>query len=129
VHDKTFFYLAYEGYRQHSVCLYIWFRGTKPEPGIGDVDVMVIGRAGLADLSPALRKAEKRLGREVNVTACSPEELQEKVKSHDHFDTAVLRGRRQFIEGDQSDWTKLSAIIKKPRDTRPPKRSGITCGC
>jgi hypothetical protein len=78
VHDKTFFYLAYEGYRQHSVCLYIWFRGTKPEPAIGDVDVMVIGRAGLADLSPALRKAEKRLGREVNVTACSPEELQEK---------------------------------------------------
>jgi hypothetical protein len=50
-----------------------------------DVDGMVIGRAGLADLSPALRKAAARLGREVNVTAYSPEEFWEKIKSRDHF--------------------------------------------
>ena len=31
------------------------------EHAMSDVDVMVIGRAGLADLSPALRKAEERL--------------------------------------------------------------------
>jgi hypothetical protein len=30
---------------------------------MSDVDVMVIGRARLADLSPALRKAEARLGK------------------------------------------------------------------
>jgi len=63
------------------------------------VDVMVIGRAGLADLSPALRKAEARLGREVNVTAYSPEEFREKIKSGDHFLAAVLRGRKQFVKG------------------------------
>ena len=51
------------------------------EHAMSDVDVMVIGRAGLADLSPALRKAEERLGREVNVTAYSPEEFREKIKS------------------------------------------------
>jgi len=73
------------------------------ENAMSDVDVMVIGRAGLADLSPALRKAEARLGREVNVTAYSPEEFREKIKSGDHFLAAVLRGRKQFVKGGQSD--------------------------
>jgi hypothetical protein len=62
---------------------------------------LVIGKVGLADLSPALRKAERRLGREVNVTAYSPEEFREKIKSRDHFLAAVLRGRKPFVKGGQ----------------------------
>ena len=77
------------------------------EHAMSDVDLMVIGRAGLADLSPALRKAEQRLGREVNVTAYSPEEFREKIESRDHFLTAVLRGRKQFVKGGQSDLGKI----------------------
>jgi predicted nucleotidyltransferase len=77
------------------------------EHPLNDVDVMVIGRVGL---SPALRKAEERLGREVNVTACSLEEFREKIKSRDHFLTAVLRGRKQFVKGGQSD---LDQIVGK----------------
>jgi len=71
---------------------------------------MVIGKAGLADLSPALRKAERRLGREVNVTTYSPEEVRKKIKSRDHFLTTVLRGRKQFVKGGQSD---LDEIVGK----------------
>ena len=70
--------------------------------------LLVIGRAGLADLSPALREAEERLGREVNATAYSPEEFREKLKSHDHFLAAVLRGRKQFLKGGQSDLDELA---------------------
>jgi predicted nucleotidyltransferase len=77
------------------------------EHAMSDVDVMVIGKAGLADLSPALRKAERRLGREVNFTAYSPEEVREKSKSRDHFLAAVLRGRKQFVKGGQSDLDKI----------------------
>ena len=80
------------------------------EHATSDVDVMVIGSAGLADLSPALRKAEERLGREVNVTAYSLEEFREKIKSRDHFIAAILRGRKQFVKGDQSD---LDEIVGK----------------
>jgi predicted nucleotidyltransferase len=80
------------------------------ENTMSDVDVMVVGRAGLADLSPALRKAEERLGREVNVTAYSPEEFREKIKSRDHFLAAVLRGRKQFMKGGQCD---LDEIVGK----------------
>jgi predicted nucleotidyltransferase len=80
------------------------------EHTMSDVDLMVIGRAGLADLSPALRKAEERLGREVNVTAYAPEEFRGKVKSRDHFLTAVLRGYKQFVKGGQSD---LDEVVGK----------------
>ena len=74
---------------------------------MSDVDLMVVGRTGLADLSSALRKAEQRLGREVNATVYSPEEFREKMKSHDHFLTTVLKGRRQFVKGGQSDLDEL----------------------
>ena len=80
------------------------------EHAMSDVDVMVIGRAGLADLSPALRKAEERLGREVNATIYSPEEFREKVKSQDHFLTTALKGRKHFVRGGQSD---LDEIVGK----------------
>jgi hypothetical protein len=53
-------------------------------------------------------KAEERLGREVNVTAYSPEEFREKIKSRDHFLTAVLRERKQFLKGGQSDLDELA---------------------
>jgi predicted nucleotidyltransferase len=75
-----------------------------------DVDLMVIGRAGLSGLSPSLRKAEERLGRELNVTAYSPEEFQDRVKSHDHFLAVVLRGRKKFVKGGQRD---LDEIVGK----------------
>jgi len=80
------------------------------ENAMSDVDLMVIGRAGLADLSPALRKAEERLGREVNITAYSPEEFREKIKLRDHFLASVLRGRKQFVKGGESD---LDEIVGK----------------
>lgn len=77
------------------------------EHAMSDVDLMLIGRAGVADLSPALRKAEHRLGREINVTAYSLEEFRAKVKSSDHFLAAVLRGRKQFVKGSQDDLDEI----------------------
>jgi hypothetical protein len=58
-------------------------------------------------LSPALHRAEERLGREVNVTAYSPEEFREKIKSLDHFLAAVLRERKRFLKGGQSDLDEI----------------------
>jgi len=64
----------------------------------------------LAQLSPALRKAEKRLGREVNVTDYSVDELRKKVAEGDHFLTTILKGSLQFVNGEQRD---LDAITGK----------------
>jgi predicted nucleotidyltransferase len=80
------------------------------EHATSDVDLMVVGSVGLGDLAPSLRKAEKRLGREVNVTNYSIEEFRKKAAEGDHFLTTVLKGSLQFVKGEQSD---LDAITGK----------------
>jgi predicted nucleotidyltransferase len=80
------------------------------ERATSDVDLMVIGEVGLAELSPALRKVEKRLGREVNLTNYSVHEFGKKVTQGDHFLTAVLTGGLQFVKGEQRD---LDAITRQ----------------
>jgi predicted nucleotidyltransferase len=82
------------------------------EHALSDVDLMVIGSVGLAELTPALRKAETRLGREVNATSYSTREFRNKVAAKDHFLSEVLSGPRQFVKGDQRD---LDEIVGKPR--------------
>ena len=82
------------------------------EHALSDVDLMVVGRVGLAELTPALRKAETRLGREVNATSYSAREFRNKVAAKDHFLSEVLKGPKQFVKGDQRD---LDEIVGKPR--------------
>ncbi len=79
---------------------------------LSDVDLMVIGHVGLAELTPPLRKAETRLGREVNATTYSSREFRNKAAAKDHFLIQVLRGPKQFVKGDQRD---LDELVGKPR--------------
>jgi predicted nucleotidyltransferase len=82
------------------------------EHTLSDVDLMVIGSVGLAELTPALRKAETRLGREVNATTYSTRDFRTKAAAKDHFLSEVLRGPKQFVKGNQRD---LDEIVGKPR--------------
>jgi predicted nucleotidyltransferase len=82
----------------------------REEHATSDVDLMVIGSVGLADLAPTLAKAEKRLGREVNVTDYSVEEFRKKVADGDHFLITVPMGSLQFVKGEQRD---LDAVARK----------------
>ena len=82
----------------------------REEHATSDVDLMVIGKVGLGDLAPSLRKVEKSLGREVNVTNYSENEFRKKVFEGDHFLTFVLKGSLQFVKGEQSD---LDAVAGK----------------
>lgn len=77
------------------------------EHAVSDIDLMVIGSLGLAGLSPALRQAESRLGREVNVTSYSVAEFRERVAANDHFLSTVLRGPKQFVKGRQRDLDEI----------------------
>jgi predicted nucleotidyltransferase len=74
-----------------------------------DIDLMIIGRAGLSDLTPALRAAEKRLLREVNVTNYSVEEFRSQVRQGEHFLSNVLQKPKHFIKGSQIE---LEAITR-----------------
>ncbi len=80
------------------------------EHATSDIDLMVIGQVGLAELTPALRKAERALGRDLNATTYSVDEFHGKVEKNDHFLTAVLKRPKQFVKGTKRE---LDAIIGK----------------
>jgi uncharacterized protein len=93
------------------VCAFVYGSiARREEHATSDVDFMVIGNVGLGDLSPLLRKVEKRLGREVNVTNYSVDEFRKKVAEGDHFLATVLKGSLQFVKGEQRD---LDAVGSK----------------
>jgi uncharacterized protein len=84
------------------------------ERSASDVDLMVVGRVGLADLAPALAKAESALGRAVNASVYPSEELVKKVQAGHHFLKSVLNEAKLFIMGDSHD---LEAIVGRRPDT------------
>lgn len=76
-----------------------------------DVDLMIIGQVGLADLTPVLRRAEGQLGRAVNPTLYTREEFATKLYAGHHFLKAVLDDAKLLILGDPHE---LAAAIGSP---------------
>jgi predicted nucleotidyltransferase len=103
--------VALRPFANRIVCAFVYGSiARREERATSDVDLMVVGAVGLAELAPSLRKAEKRLGREVNVTSYSVDEFRKKVAGGDHFLTTVLKGSLQFVKGEQRD---LDAVAGK----------------
>jgi predicted nucleotidyltransferase len=103
--------MALRPFESKIVCAFVYGSiARREEHATSDVDLMVVGKVGLGDLAPSLRRAEKRLGREVNVTNYSLDEFSKKIGEGDHFLTTVLKGSLQFVKGEQSD---LDAITRK----------------
>ena len=74
------------------------------EHSASDVDVMIIGQVGLADVSSPLRKAERRLNRAVNPTTYTLDEFAARLMSNHHFITTVMRSKKLFISGDPREF-------------------------
>ena len=77
------------------------------ELSTSDVDLMVVGDAGLKDLGLPLRQARQRLAREVNVSAHSREEFERKAKAGHHFISAVLDKPKLFVMGTVDDLERI----------------------
>jgi len=73
-----------------------------------DVDVIVVGRVTLAELLPALRGAELRLGREVNVSVFPLTEFQTKFRRRNAFVKRVMTEPKIFIAGDERELEGLA---------------------
>ena len=78
------------------------------ELSTSDVDLMIIGDVGLADLAPGLRRAEKTLGREVNPTIYSPHEFLQRNKERDSFVTTVMSDSKIFLKGSNGELKALA---------------------
>jgi predicted nucleotidyltransferase len=77
------------------------------EHATSDVDLFVIGDVQLAELAPALRKAERKLGRDINVTHLSLEEFREHAAKREHFLMSVLRAPIILVKGTRSELEKF----------------------
>ncbi len=103
--------VALQPFANKIICAFVYGSiARRQERATSDVDLMVIGNVGLADLAPLLRRIEKRLGREVNVTDYSVKEFRKKVDEGDHFLTTVLKDSLQFVKGEMRD---LDAVARK----------------
>lgn len=71
---------------------------AKEEP-TSDVDLMIVGRVGLAEVAPALRSAERRLGRAVNATVYRRGEFVRKLRGQHHFLQTVMKQPKLYILG------------------------------
>ncbi len=115
---------ALDPFRSRIECAFVYGSVARTEEhALSDVDLMVIGSVGLADLAPALRKAESQLGREVNVTSYSPQEFRKRVVAKDHFLTDVLHGSKEFVQGNQRDLDDITGRPRRSASSNVEKRA------
>jgi predicted nucleotidyltransferase/DNA-binding HxlR family transcriptional regulator len=81
--------------------------GTE-HPG-SDVDVMLLGSAGFADVALAMVDVQATLGREVNPTPMLMQDFARKLADGDGFARSVAAGPKIWLIGDEDDFAKLVA--------------------
>ncbi len=85
-------------------CAFVHGSVSRSEEGsVSDVDLIVIGSVGLADLALPLRAAREELSREVNPSVYPPEEVATKARSGHHFITKVMAREKLFVVGSQHE--------------------------
>ncbi len=82
--------------------LFIYGSVARGDEGPGsDVDVLSIGKVGLAKLAKTLRPLEKRFRREFNVSCYALQEFSEKLKGGNHFLNSLRDEPKIFIVGSE----------------------------
>jgi predicted nucleotidyltransferase len=115
---------ALEPFRPRIDCAFVYGSVARgDERALSDVDLMVVGEVGLADLAPTLRKTENEVGREINVTSYSATEFRKKIAAKDHFLTAVLRGTKEFVLGNQDDLDEIAGGRRHTASSNVEKRA------
>lgn len=74
-----------------------------------DIDLMVLGDAGLRELVSLLSGVSEMIGREVNTHALTVKEYRRRLAEGDHFVTQVLSGTKLFVTGNQDDLEAMGA--------------------
>jgi DNA-binding transcriptional ArsR family regulator len=80
---------------------------SSEEHSSSDVDLMIIGKANLADLAVVLRPLEEELGRSVNVSVYTTQEFRKRLNEKNHFLSSVLRTELLFVLGEPDDLARL----------------------
>lgn len=78
------------------------------EHSLSDVDLLIIGEIGLADLASILRDLEKRFGREINVSSYKRKEFTKKLEEKNHFLSKVVKEQKIFITGKANEFAEFA---------------------
>ena len=76
------------------------------ETSASDIDLLVVGDTGIAELALPLRDASRTLGQEVNPKVYSEAEFEKKLASKNRFLFAILDKPKLFVVGKESDLGK-----------------------
>ena len=80
------------------------------ETAKSDVDLMVVGKATLDEVLSRLSTVEKSIGHPINPTVYSVAEFKSKLASPNHFLTAVLKGQKVFLLGDEDELRRMGGV-------------------
>jgi predicted nucleotidyltransferase len=101
--------IALAGLGERVQVAFVYGSQARQEAGPGsDVDLMVIGETGFAEVVSTLAQAQDTLGREINPTVYSAEEFGRKASSGHHFIRSVLKDRKIFLIGDEDELGELA---------------------
>ena len=68
-----------------------------------DIDIMILGTVDVASLTTDLKELEKKINRELRVTALTAQDLEFQHKKRDDFLLNILRSKKLFIIGNDSN--------------------------
>jgi predicted nucleotidyltransferase len=80
-------------------------------PG-SDLDVMIVGEVGFADMVSALSTAQEYLRREINPNVYATAEFRAKIAAGDSFLGRVLADKKIFLIGNEDDLRQFAAHRK-----------------
>lgn len=93
------------------------------ETATSDVDLLVVGSVLLNDVLTCLPPAETALGRTVNPTVYSVAEFKQKLKEGNHFLSAVVKGPKVFLAGNEDELRKMAGIRMVEAGAQQRKRN------
>ena len=79
------------------------------ETSFSDVDLLIIGKLGMRDVSALLSGAADKIGREINTHVMTRDEIKKRYGVKEHFIVNVVKSPKLFILGTEDD---LKAMVK-----------------
>lgn len=80
---------------------------TGTEHTLSDVDLIIIGEIGLADIASAVRKMESKFEREINVNCYKTDEFKSKLNAKNHFISQIVIEEKIFIKGSIDEFDRF----------------------
>ena len=81
-----------------------------------DIDLLIIGDMPEEDVSSSILEIQKSINQEINFIVWSQEDLLKKLKEQGQFIRNIVRGKKIWIAGDESEFSRLTQKRSGPQN-------------